>query len=40
MTLGLYMQEIIRRVDPAHRTLGRFFHEEIARPLGLELYIG
>jgi CubicO group peptidase (beta-lactamase class C family) len=34
------MQEIIRRVDPARRTLGRFFHEEIAKPLGLEFYIG
>ena len=33
MTLGLYMQELIRRVDPAHRTLGRFFHDEIADPL-------
>ncbi len=40
MTLGLYMQELIRRVDPAHRSLGRFFHEEIAGPLGLEFYIG
>jgi len=40
MTLGLYMQELIRHVDPAHRTLGRFFHEEIARPLGLDFYIG
>jgi len=40
MTLGLYMQELIRRVDPAHRTLGRFFQEEIARPLGLDFYIG
>jgi CubicO group peptidase (beta-lactamase class C family) len=40
MTIGLYMQELIRRVDPAHRTLGRFFHEEIARPLDLEFYIG
>lgn len=40
MTIGLYMQEIIRRVDPARRTLGRFFHEEIAKPLGLEFYIG
>ncbi|HEX6047941.1 MAG TPA: serine hydrolase domain-containing protein [Gemmatimonadaceae bacterium] len=40
MTVGLYMQELIRRVDPAHRTLGRFFHEEIAVPLGLEFYIG
>jgi CubicO group peptidase (beta-lactamase class C family) len=40
MTLGLYMQELIRHVDPAHRTLGRFFHEEIAVPLNLEFYIG
>jgi CubicO group peptidase (beta-lactamase class C family) len=40
MTLGFYMQELIRRVDPAHRTLGRFFHEEIAEPLQLEFYIG
>ena len=40
MTIGLYMQEIIRHVDPARRTLGRFFHEEIAGPLGLEFYIG
>ena len=40
MSLGLYMQELIRHVDPAHRTLGRFFHEEIALPLGIEFYIG
>jgi CubicO group peptidase (beta-lactamase class C family) len=40
MTLGLYMQELIRRVDPRRRTLGRFFHDEIAVPLGLDFYIG
>ena len=40
MTIGLYMQELIRHVDPGHRTLGRFFHEEIARPLQIEFYIG
>ena len=40
MTIGLYMQELIRHVDPEHRTLGRFFAEEIARPLGIEFYIG
>ena len=40
MTLGLYMQELIRRVDPKHRSLGQFFHDEIAVPLGLEFYIG
>jgi CubicO group peptidase (beta-lactamase class C family) len=34
ITIGLYMQELIRRVDPAHRTLGRFLHDEIALPLG------
>jgi CubicO group peptidase (beta-lactamase class C family) len=40
MTIGLYMQELIRRVDPSHRSLGRFFREEIAQPLGIEFYIG
>jgi CubicO group peptidase (beta-lactamase class C family) len=40
MTIGLYMQELLRRVDPAHRSLGHFFHDEIAGPLGLEFYIG
>jgi CubicO group peptidase (beta-lactamase class C family) len=40
MTLGLYMQELIRRADPKRRTLGRFFREEIAKPLDLEFYIG
>lgn len=40
LTIGMYMQELIRRVDPAHRSLGRFFHDEIATPLGIEFYIG
>lgn len=40
ITLGFYEGELLRRVDPDHRTLGRFFHEEIALPLGLDFYIG
>jgi CubicO group peptidase (beta-lactamase class C family) len=40
MSIGFYMQEIIRRVDPGHRSLGRFFDEEIARPLDIDVYIG
>lgn len=39
-TLGFYQSQIIRRVDPKGRTLGRFFQEEIAEPLGLDFYIG
>ena len=39
LTLGFYQGELIRRIDPQHRTLGRFFHEEIAVPLGLDAYI-
>ena len=39
-SLGWYEGELIRRVDPQHRTLGRFFQGEIAKPLGLEFYIG
>lgn len=40
MSIGLYMQELLRRADPAHRTFGRFFQEEIAGPLDIDFYIG
>lgn len=39
ITLGFYESEILRRVDPQHRSLGQFFQDEIATPLGLEFYI-
>jgi CubicO group peptidase (beta-lactamase class C family) len=39
-TLGWYEGELIRRVDPAGRSLGQFFADEIAKPLGLDFYIG
>lgn len=39
ITLGFYESELLRRVDPKHRTLGQFFQDEIATPLGLDLYI-
>ena len=40
LTLGFYAGELMRRVDPGHRTLGRFFHEEIANRLEEDFYIG
>src|SRR5215210_3731641 len=40
VSLGWYEDELMRRVDPRGRTLGRFFAEEIAAPLGLEVYFG
>ena len=40
ITLGWYQSELIRRTDPAGRTLGRFFAEEIAIPLELDFHIG
>ena len=40
VSLGWYMGELVRRVDPQHRTLGRFFAEEIAAPLGLGIHFG
>ena len=40
VTLGWYTSELIRHADPAGRTLGQFFADEIAEPLGLEFYIG
>jgi CubicO group peptidase (beta-lactamase class C family) len=39
ITLGFYEGELLRRVDPRHRSLGQFFQDEIASPLGLDFYI-
>lgn len=39
-TLGWLACELIRRCDPAGRTLGQFFADEIAKPLGAEFCIG
>ncbi len=40
ISLGWYEGELIRRVDPLRRSLGEFFRDEVAEPLGLEFYIG
>jgi len=40
ISLGWYESELVRRVDPQHRTIGKYFQDEVARPLGLEFYIG
>ncbi|MFI7444747.1 serine hydrolase domain-containing protein [Nonomuraea indica] len=40
ISLGWYEGELLRRVDPARRSLGRFFAEEIAAPLDIDFYIG
>ena len=39
LTLGFYENELIRRIDPKHRTIGRFFQEEIADALDIDFYI-
>ncbi len=39
LTIGYYESELLRRVDPKHRSLGRYFQEELADPLGLDFYI-
>jgi CubicO group peptidase (beta-lactamase class C family) len=39
ITLGFYESELLRRIDPLHRSLGQFFQDEIASPLGLDVYI-
>lgn len=38
LTLGFYENELMRRVDPLHRTAGRYFQEEIASPLGADTF--
>ncbi|WP_233995763.1 serine hydrolase [Erythrobacter sp. SD-21] len=39
-TLGWIASELIRRRDPQGRNLGRFFAEEVAAPLGADVWIG
>jgi CubicO group peptidase (beta-lactamase class C family) len=39
ISLGFYEGELMRRVDPRHRSLGQFFQDEIAKPLGADVYI-
>jgi CubicO group peptidase (beta-lactamase class C family) len=39
-SLGLYQSELLRRVDPKHRTLGVFFRDELANKLGGGMHIG
>ena len=39
VTIGFYEGELLRRLDPRHRTLGQFFQDEIAGPLGADFYI-
>lgn len=40
LSLGFYESELLRRVDPDHRTLGQIFREDIAVPLELDFHIG
>lgn len=40
ISLGWYESELIRRTDPNGRTIGRYFNDEIAEPLGLDFWIG
>lgn len=39
ITLGFYEGELLRRIDPEHRSLGQFFQDEIATPLAADVYI-
>ena len=38
VTYGYLVGEVVRRIDG--RSIGKFFHDEIAEPLGLEFWIG
>ena len=39
-SLGWYESQLLRRVDPDQRTIGRYFADEVARALDIEFYIG
>jgi len=39
LSLGFYEGELLRRVDPQHRSLGQFFQDEVASRLGEDVYV-
>jgi CubicO group peptidase (beta-lactamase class C family) len=39
-SIGWYESELLRRVDPKKRSAGRFFADEVAKPLGIDFFIG
>jgi len=40
VTRGLILNCLVRKVDPKHRTIGQFVADEIAKPLGVNYFIG
>jgi len=40
LSLGFFEGELLRRVDPQHRSLGQFFQDEIASRLGTRPLLG
>jgi CubicO group peptidase (beta-lactamase class C family) len=40
ISLGWFQSELLRRVDPQRRSLGRYFRDELATPLDLDIHIG
>jgi CubicO group peptidase (beta-lactamase class C family) len=40
ISLGFYENELLRRVDPKKRSIGKFFQDEIANKLGIDFFIG
>ncbi|KJH47873.1 beta-lactamase [Dictyocaulus viviparus] len=40
ITFGWIVDQIIRRVDPLHRSVGQFFREEVAIKYGIDFHIG
>jgi CubicO group peptidase (beta-lactamase class C family) len=39
-SLGWYESQLLRRVDPKRRTIGHYFADEVAAPLGIDFHIG
>ncbi|XP_059163392.1 beta-lactamase domain-containing protein 2-like [Physella acuta] len=40
LTFGMYVDALVRKVDPKHRNISQFLEEEILKPLDIEFYIG
>jgi len=39
-TIGLFIQQLVRRIDKQGRTIGQYFSDKISKSLDIEFYIG
>ncbi|KAJ8049436.1 Beta-lactamase domain-containing protein 2 [Holothuria leucospilota] len=40
LTIGPYIDALVRRIDPKNQTVGQFFYQEVSKPFDIDAYVG